>query len=157
MQWVTCTSLMWFKHSKPHRSFSNYILTKIARYRDLFHMTSGCFDCTEPSTTTSHQRNQLVHKASCIPSISHIKLHPHRDRKLQRLLSLKIGVVRIDWTFSNYTSQEREGVQGARYTGSVMFKNIEPHRTLSHCRDSKMYRLLAHKFEVVLLYEKRKL
>ena len=47
-----CTSSGRFKHIEPHRTFSNYILTEIARYIEFFHMSSGWFDCTEPSPTT---------------------------------------------------------------------------------------------------------
>ena len=38
-----------------HTESSNYTLTEIARYLDFFHMSSGWFDCTEPSPTTSLQ------------------------------------------------------------------------------------------------------
>ena len=55
-----CTSLMRFKHIEPHRTFSNYILTEIARYIDFFHTSSGWLDCTEPSPTTSLQGIQGV-------------------------------------------------------------------------------------------------
>ena len=46
---------MRFKHIEPHRTFSNYILTEIARYIDFFHKSSGWFDWTEPSLTISLQ------------------------------------------------------------------------------------------------------
>ena len=43
-----CTSLGWFKHIEPRRTFSNHIITKIARCVGFCHMSSGGFDCTEP-------------------------------------------------------------------------------------------------------------
>ena len=55
VQGALCTSSMRFKHIEPHRTFLNYILTEIARYIDFFHTSSGWFDCTEPSPTTSLQ------------------------------------------------------------------------------------------------------
>ena len=48
---------------KRHRTFSNFILTEIARYIDFFHMSSGWFNCTEPSPTTSLQGIQGVQGA----------------------------------------------------------------------------------------------
>ena len=50
VQGAICTGSVRFKHIKPHRTFSNYILTEIARF---FYMSSGWFDCTEPSISTS--------------------------------------------------------------------------------------------------------
>ena len=34
------------------QTFSDYILTEIARYIEFFYTSSGWFDCTEPSPTT---------------------------------------------------------------------------------------------------------
>ena len=86
-----CTSSGWFKRSKPprtftgetrcagclcnnddlgvvqaHRTSSNHIITEIARCVEFFHMTSGWFDCTEPSLTTSLQGKQGVQGAYAI-------------------------------------------------------------------------------------------
>ena len=41
-----CTSSMRFKHIKPHRTFSNYILTEISRYIEVFYTSLGWFNCT---------------------------------------------------------------------------------------------------------------
>ena len=46
---------MRFDVLEPHQTISNYILTEIARYIDFFHTSSGWFDWTEPSLTTSLQ------------------------------------------------------------------------------------------------------
>ena len=50
-----CTSSGWFKHIEPHRTYSNHNITEIARCGEVCHMSSGLFDCTEPSLSTSLQ------------------------------------------------------------------------------------------------------
>ena len=55
VQGALCTGSGRFKHIEPRQTFSNYILTEIARYIDFFHMSSGWFDWTEPSLTASLQ------------------------------------------------------------------------------------------------------
>ena len=44
-----------------HRTSSNHIIAEIARCVELFHMSSGWFDSTKPSLTTSLQGKQGVH------------------------------------------------------------------------------------------------
>ena len=46
-----CTSSGWFKRIEPPRTFSNHIIAEIARCVEFFHMSSGWFDCAEPSLT----------------------------------------------------------------------------------------------------------
>ena len=58
-----CTSSGWFKCIKPPRTFSNHIIAEIARRVEFFHMSSGWFDCTELSLTTSLQGKQGVQGA----------------------------------------------------------------------------------------------
>ena len=54
-----------------------YSLPERARCIDFFHMSSGWFDCTEPSQTTSLQGRQGVQGALCTGSrLKHIE--PHR-------------------------------------------------------------------------------
>ena len=53
----------WFKHIEPPRTFSNHITAEIARCVEFFHMSSGWFDCTEPSLTSSLQGKQGVQGA----------------------------------------------------------------------------------------------
>ena len=60
-----CTSWMRFKHIEPHQTFSNYILTEIARYIDFFRTSSGWFDWTEHSLTASLQGIARVQGAIC--------------------------------------------------------------------------------------------
>ena len=104
---------MRFKHIEPHRTFSNCILTEIARYIDFFYTSSGWFDWPEPSLTTSLQGLEGVQGAPCTSwmrfkhsvqrtSSNLIKLLPHRDSKVSRLLLYEFGVVRLDRTFSDY-------------------------------------------------------
>ena len=52
VQGAICTGSGRLKHIEPHRTFSNYILTEIARYLEFFYMRSGWFDWTEPSPST---------------------------------------------------------------------------------------------------------
>ena len=54
---VLCTCSGWFKHIEPRRTFSNHIITKIARCVEFCHMSSGWFDCTEHSLSTLLQHN----------------------------------------------------------------------------------------------------
>ena len=55
---VLCTCSGWFKHIEPCRTYSNHIITKIARCVEFCHMSSGWFDCTEHSLSTSLQGKQ---------------------------------------------------------------------------------------------------
>ena len=87
VQGAICTSLMRFKHIEPHRTFSNYILTEIARYIEFFYTSSGWFDCTEPSLSTSLQGKQGVQGAYALvrggSSTSNL-VEPSRITSLQR-------------------------------------------------------------------------
>ena len=58
-----CTSSGWFKHIEPHRTYSNHNITEIARRGEVCHISSGWFDCTEPSLSTSFQGKQGVQGA----------------------------------------------------------------------------------------------
>ena len=53
-----CTSSGWFKHIEPRRTLPNHIIKEIARCVEFCHMSSGWFDCTEPSLSTSLQGQQ---------------------------------------------------------------------------------------------------
>ena len=46
-----------------HRTFSNHIIAEIARRVEFFDMSSGWFDSTEPSLTTTLQGKQGVQGA----------------------------------------------------------------------------------------------
>ena len=78
MQGVLCTSSGKFKHNEPHRTFSNYILTEIARYKDFFHTSVGWFDCNVSSPNTCLQGIQCVHDALCTNSDRFTHIEPHQ-------------------------------------------------------------------------------
>ena len=70
---------------EPSRTI--YILTEIARYIDFFHMSSGWFNCTEPSLSTLLQEKQGVQGAYALvqggSSTSNL-LEPYRTTSSQR-------------------------------------------------------------------------
>ena len=78
VQGAKCTSSGRFKHIEPHRTFSSYILTEIARYLAFFYTSSGWFDWTEPSPTTSLQGIQGVQGAICTGSGRLKHIEPYR-------------------------------------------------------------------------------
>ena len=61
LQGIEVLYVLRFKHIEPHRTLSNCFLTEIARYRDFFYMSSGWFDWTEPSLTTSLQGIEVLY------------------------------------------------------------------------------------------------
>ena len=61
VQGAICTS----SEVQAHRTFSNYILTEVARYIEFFYTSLGWFDCTKPSLTTSLQGIQGVQGTIC--------------------------------------------------------------------------------------------
>ena len=71
---------MRFKHIEPHRTFSTYILTEKARCIDFFHMSSGWFDWTEPSLTTSLQGIEGRQGANCTSWMRFKYSEPPRTR-----------------------------------------------------------------------------
>ena len=142
LQGAICTSSMRFKHSALHRTFSNYILTEIARYRDFLHTSSGWFDCTEPSQTTSLQGIQGVQGALCTGSGRFKHIEPHRT--LSNCIFTETARYReffytrsgwFDWTEPSLTTSLKgvDSVQGAICTSWMRFKHIEPHRTFLIC------------------------
>ena len=60
-----CTTWKRFKHIEPHRTFSNYISTELARYRDFFYMSSGWFDWTEHSQQSALTCTMLLAIGKC--------------------------------------------------------------------------------------------
>ena len=82
-----CTSSGWFKRIEPPRTFSNHIIAEIARQVEFFHMSSGWFDCTEHSLTSSLQGKQGVQGAYALvrggSSASNL-LEPFRNTSPQR-------------------------------------------------------------------------
>ena len=104
-------------------------------------MSSGWFDCTEPSLCTLLQVKQGVQGAYAIvrggSSTSNL-LEPtrttthHRDSKVWRGLSHEFGVVRLYRTFSIYIIAGETRCAGCLCRSSGWFKHIEPHRTYSN-------------------------
>ena len=72
---------------RAHRTSSNHIMTEIAGRVEFFQMSSGWFDCTEPSLTTSLQGKQGVQGARALVrgglSASNL-LEPSRTTSSQR-------------------------------------------------------------------------
>ena len=100
-----------FRVVQEHRTSSNHIMTEIAGRVEFIHMSSGWFDCTEPSLTTSLQGKQSVQGAHALvrggSSVSDL-LEPSRTTSSQRycskvcsVLPHEFGVVRLYRTFSN--------------------------------------------------------
>ena len=61
------TSSGWFKHSEPHRTYTNHFITELARCVEVYHRSSGWFDCTEPSLCTAQRglRNCFEPQVGC--------------------------------------------------------------------------------------------
>ena len=82
-----CTCSGRFKHIEPRRTFQNHIITEIAKCVEFCHMSSGCFDHTEPSLSTSVQGKQGMKGAYALvrggSSTSNL-VEPSRTTSLQR-------------------------------------------------------------------------
>ena len=117
-------------------TFSIYIVTEIAKCVEFCHMSSGWFDCTKPSLSTSLQRQQgmqgVVHLFGVVQahrtSSSLLEPHHYKDSKVCRVLSHEFGVVRPYRTFSVYIVTGETRSAGCLCTSSGCFKHIEPHR-----------------------------
>ena len=112
IQGAKCTSWKRFKHFEPHRTFSNYILTELARYIEFFYMSSGWFDWTKPSPSTSLQGIEGVQGAICTGSGRLKHIEPHR-------------------TFLNYSLTEIARYIDFFHTSSGWFDWTEPSLTTS--------------------------
>ena len=135
---------------QAHRTSSN--LLEPHHYRDrcvrcveFCHMSSGWFDCTEPSLSTSLQRQQgmqgVVHLFGVVQahrtSSNLLEPHHYRDSKVCRVLSHEVGVVRLYRTFSIYIVAGETRCAGCLCTSSGWFKQLEPPRTTSLQRKKK--------------------
>ena len=128
MQGALCTGSRRFKHIAPQRTFSHYILMKIARNREFFYTSSGWFDCTEPSPTTSLQGRERVQGALCTSSMR------FTHSELQR-------------TFSNYILTERARCIDFFHTSSGWFHCTEPSQTTySSSGDTRCAGCTMHRF-----------
>ena len=103
-------------------------------------MSSGWFDHTEPSLSTSLQGNKecrvLMHLFGVVQahrtSSNLPKPHHYRDSKVCRVLSHEFRVVRPFRTFSVYIVTGETRSAGCLCTSSGWFKHIEPHRIFSN-------------------------
>ena len=87
-------------------------------------MSSGWFDCTEPSLTTFLEGKQFVQDAYALVRGVHrtssnlLELHHCRESKVCRVLSHEFGLVRLNRTFSNYIFRREAICAGCLCTGS---------------------------------------
>ena len=116
---MLCTCSGWFKHIEPPRTFSNHIITKIARCVEFCHMSSGWFDAL-------------------------VRGDHYRDSKVCRVLSHEFRVVRLYRTFSIYIVTGETRYAGCLCTCSGRFKQIEPHRTFSNHIITDIARSILH-------------
>ena len=65
-------------HLQPERTFLNYIVTEVARYREVSYRRSGRVDRTEPSLPTSLQGMEGVQCVRCTSSMRIEQIEPHR-------------------------------------------------------------------------------
>ena len=91
---------------QAHRTFSNHIITEIARCLEFCHMSSGWFDCL--LYLHRYKGNKvcrvLMHLFGVVQahrtSSNLLEPHHYRDSKVFRVLSHEFGVVRLYRTFS---------------------------------------------------------
>ena len=109
-------------------------------------MSSGWFDCTEPSLATSLQGKQGVQGAYALvrggSSTSHLSepTQHHRASKVCRGFSHEIGVVRLYRTFSMYLVTGETRRAGCLCNSSGWFKHIEPPRTYANYNITELAR-----------------
>ena len=136
MQGALCTSLTRLKHIEPHRTFSNGVLTEIARYIDFFHTSSGWFDWTKSSLTPSLPGIQGVQGAICTSSMR-FKQVQARCGEVCHMSSMCLNHPELVHKHPAHLVSHR--------TSSNLH---DPH----HHRNSKVCRGLSHEFGVVRLY-----
>ena len=127
------------------RTFSNHIITEIARCVEFCHMSSGWFDHTEPSLSC----------AGCLCTSSGWFKHIEPRRTFPNHIITEIArcveFCHMSSGWFDYTEPSLSGVQGAYVLvrGVSSTSNLpEPH----HYRDSKVCKLLSHEFGVVRPY-----
>ena len=151
-----CTSSGWLKSIEPPRTFSNHIMTEIAGRVVFIHMSSGWFDCTELSLTTSLQGKQGLQGAyALIPVVQAHRTSSNLLEPHHRGDSMVCRVLPHEWFDCTEPSlstslQGKQCVQGAYALvqgGSCTSHLLEPH---NH-RYSKVCRVHPHEFGVVRL------
>ena len=141
-----CTCSGWFKHIEPQRTYTNHSITEKARCVEVYHRSSGWFDCTEPSLCTSLQGKQGVQGACALvrggSSTSNL-IEPTRNHISTEIARCREGCHMSSGWFdftepSLRTSlQGKQGVPGAYALvrgGSSTSNLIEPTRTTTSQR-----------------------
>ena len=117
-------------------NLSNHNITKLARCGEVCHLSSGWFDCTEPSLATALQGKQGVQGASAlVRGGSSSNLHEpqhYRASKVCRGLAQEFGVVQLYRTFFSYFIAGETRCAGCLGTSSGWFKHSEPQRTYTN-------------------------
>ena len=177
-----CNRSGWFKHSEPDRTYSNHNITEIARCGEVCHLSSMCgevchrssgwFDCTEPSLSTSLQGKQGVQGAYALvrkqgvqgahaivrggsstanliePTRNHIITEIARCREVCHMSS---GWFDFTEPSLRTSLQGKQGVPGvyAKVRGGSSTSNLTNLLEPQHHRDSKVSRGLSQEFGVV--------
>ena len=88
-----CTSWMRFKHIEPHRTFSNYILTEIARYIDFFRTSSEWYECrVQYAPVRGALSTSIDGSTSLIASLLHLFIHGYAYSTLAPSIPCKDAV-----------------------------------------------------------------
>ena len=103
-------------------------------------MSSGWFDCTEPSLSVGKQGVQGAWGGSSTLNL----IKPTQTTEVARCEEVcdNVGMVRLCCIFSLYIIAGKQDVQGAYGTYIIM----------QHHGDSNVWRGLSHEFKVVQLY-----
>ena len=127
--------------SNHRRTFSNHIIIEIARCVEFCHMSSGWFDRTEPSLSTSLQGKQGMQGAYALvrggSSTSNLieSSQNHIITEIGRCVEfchMSSGWFDCSRTFSIYIVAGETRCAGCLCTCSGCFKHIEPYRTFSN-------------------------
>ena len=119
--YILCTSSGWFNRIEPPRTFSNLIISEIARCVDVVYMSSVWFDCTEPNfifTGEAKCAGCFCSSSGWFKLIEHSRTFSnHMITEITRCLEFfhKISGW-FDFTEPSLTTslQGKQGVQGAR-------------------------------------------
>jgi len=115
-----CNSSGWFKHIELHQTYSNHNTTEIARCGEVCHMSSGWFDCTEPSLSISLQ----VRGCSSRSNLTELTWNTTSQGVKQH----EFRVVRLYHSFSIYIIAGETRCAGFLCSSSGWFKHIKPNK-----------------------------
>ena len=135
-----CTRSGWFKHSKPHRTYTSLTSTELARCVGCLSSRSGWFQAqrtyTNHTSTVLKVCRALVRVVEAQRTSSNLQeTHHHRDSTVCRVLLHYVGVVQAPRTYTNHTIltiTELARCEGCFGTSSGWFKHSdlsEPTRT----------------------------